>query len=70
MTIEELKKEALEAKRRNGFVVLRVPRGKYPKRFPRGELLEETEKYRVYGFMPEKILKWIEKLEKEVGGVK
>ena len=70
MTPEELKKEALKAKEHGGFVVLRIPKGKFPRSFPRGTLLSEEvvegKVMRVYGFDPDKILLWLEKNLKEV----
>jgi len=41
-------------------VVLVLPRGfKRPKGFPRGKLLSEEQRGRVYSFDPDKIIKWI-----------
>jgi len=63
MTIEELKKEAEEALKRGGYVILRIPKGKYPRKFIRGTLLAEELKegviFRVYCFDPQKILEFI-----------
>ncbi|RKY65254.1 MAG: hypothetical protein DRQ02_10430 [Candidatus Latescibacterota bacterium] len=65
MTIEDLKQEAIEAKKYNGLVVLRVLKGCKPRSFPKGDLLGyESRKgklYRIYGFDPDRILKWIKK---------
>ena len=46
-------------------VILTIPKGKIPKGFPRGELLNEMERNgvieRTYNFNPEKVLVWLEK---------
>ena len=63
MTLEELEKEAREALKNTGNVILRIPKGGLPSSFPWGELLGEEEAngriYRIYCFDADKILDWI-----------
>ena len=64
MTPEQLYKNALEAKDQNSVcgMSLAFAKGqKRPKGFPRGELLCETERGRVYSFDPDKIISWLKK---------
>lgn len=48
-------------------VVLTIPKGKMPKGFPRGELLNECERggviERTYNFDPAKVIAWLLKNE-------
>ena len=62
MTPEKLMADAKAAKESGSYVgmTLHLPRGfKRPKGFPRGELLSETERGRVYSFDPDKIISWL-----------
>ena len=64
MTPERLYKDALYAKSQGPFcrVTLVFPHGfKRPKGFPRGHLLSETERGKVYSFDPDKIIEWLQK---------
>ena len=64
MTHEQLYKDALAAKEQGAIcgMTLVFGRGtKKPKGFPRGELLSETERGRVYSFDPDKVISWLTK---------
>jgi len=66
MTLEELRKEAEEALRTgSGNVILRIPKGKFPRRFPRGELLAEEKINgticRIYRFDAWRVLEFVKK---------
>lgn len=64
MTPEQLYKDAIEAKAQGAVcgMTLVFGRGsKKPKGFPRGELLSETERGRVYSFDPDKVIAWLTK---------
>lgn len=64
MTPEQLYKDAVAAKAQGAFVGMSLvfPKGyKRPKGFPRGELLCETGRGRVYSFDPDKIIGWLVK---------
>jgi len=66
MTPEQLYKDAQEAKAQGSVcgMTLVFGRGtKKPKGFPRGELLSETERGRVYSFDPDKVIAWLVKNE-------
>lgn len=63
MTPEELLKDAREAKAQGAHcgVTLVFRRGqKRPQGFPRGELLCETDRGKVYSFDPDRIIRWLE----------
>ena len=74
MTLEELEREAQEALRDTGNVILRIPRGGFPRSFPRGEILAEEEigrkVFRIYCFDAKKILDWIRRAKAEVADIK
>lgn len=61
MTPIELATQAVTALSGNGMISLVIPEGKYPKRFPRGELLNAMERNgvveRVYLFDAKKVLR-------------
>lgn len=64
MNQNELLKCAREAKKgintcTNTMTLVLPFNFKRPKGFPRGELLSETERGRVYSFDPDKIIKWL-----------
>lgn len=64
MTPEQLYKEAIEAKAQSatcGITLVFGRESKKPKGFPRGELLCETERSRVYSFNPDKVINWLSK---------
>ncbi|PHR99233.1 MAG: hypothetical protein COA78_25150 [Blastopirellula sp.] len=64
MTPEKLFNDAMAAKDQGSVVgvSLAFPIGqKRPKGFPRGELLSETSRGKVYSFDPDKILSWLAK---------
>ena len=64
MTPEQLYKDALEAKEQGAHIGMSLvfPRGKkLPPGFPRGELLSETDRGRVYSFDPDKVIAWLKK---------
>ena len=64
MTPEQLYKDAQEAKAQGSVCGMTLVFGlgaKKPKGFPRGELLSETERGRVYSFNPDKVLAWLAK---------
>jgi len=71
MTLEELEKEAQEALKDTGDVVLCIPRGGFPRSFPRGKFLAEEEiggkVFRIYRFDAKKVLNWIKKVRAEAG---
>ena len=65
MNLKNLYKEAMAAKRQGSVcgVTLVLPYGfKRPPWFPKGKLLGETERGRVYSFNPDHILSWLEKI--------
>ena len=65
MTFDEMKCRCIEALIQPGCigVTFTIPKGKMPKKFPRGELLNEMLRdgviERTYSFDPVKILKWM-----------
>ncbi len=64
MTPEQLYKDACEAKEQGAHVGMSLvfQRGqKRPPGFPRGELLCETERGRVYSFDPDRVISWLKK---------
>ena len=64
MTPEQLYKDACEAKKQGSHVGMSLVfqrKQKRPKGFPRGELLCETERGRVYSFDPDKVIAWLKK---------
>lgn len=64
MTPEQLYKDAIAAKEQGATcgMTLVFGRGmKKPPGFPRGELLCETERGRVYSFKPDKVIGWLTK---------
>lgn len=64
MTLEELYRNAIESKEQSSVVgvSLHVKKGyKFPSGFPRGELLNETDIGRLYGFNADKIIAWVKK---------
>ena len=64
MTPEQLYKDALKAKEQGSVVGMSLVFAKGQKRpqgFPRGELLCETERGRVYSFDPDKVIAWLTK---------
>ena len=64
MTPEQLYKDAVAAKEQGshcGMSLVFSKSNKRPIGFPRGELLCETERGRVYSFSPDKVIKWLEK---------
>ena len=73
MTPEEMYRAAMDIKegKSDGYtgLTLVLPNGcKFPKRFPRGELLCESQRGRVYSFKPDKIIEFLKKngLNKEI----
>jgi len=72
MTPVEMARECARAMTEPGLtgVVLTIPKGKMPKSFPRGELLNEAERNgiveRTLYFKPVKVLAWLIKNEKVV----
>lgn len=64
MTHEQLYKDALDAKKQGshcGMSLVFSKGNKRPPGFPRGELLCETERGRVYSFNPDKVITWLKK---------
>lgn len=64
MTPEQLYKDACEAKEQGAHVGMSLvfkTGQKRPIGFPRGELLCETERGRVYSFDPDKVIAWLKK---------
>jgi len=62
MSPDQMMKDAIAAKAQGAFVgmTLVLPRKfKRPSGFPRGELLSETERGKVYSFNPDKIIAWL-----------
>jgi hypothetical protein len=62
MTFNEMKAQCLEALAQPAYcwVILTIPKGKMPKGFPRGELLNEHHNGdRTYSFDPFKVLRWV-----------
>ncbi len=62
MTIEEMKARCLETLSQPAYcgVIFTIPKGKMPKGFPRGELLNEKQNGdRTYNFDPLKVLTWM-----------
>ena len=62
MTPAELATHAARACADNVALILVLPKGQYPRRFPRGELLnehlEKGKPFRTYRFNAEVVLKW------------
>ena len=64
MTLEELYREAIEAKNEGSVVGVSLHFSssfKRPAGFPHGELLNETARGRLYAFNPDKIIAWVKK---------
>ena len=63
MNSQELLKEALDAKKVGSDLFLYIPKGSYPKRFPKGKFVSEEfiedKVVRVYRFDPDKIIQWL-----------
>ena len=63
MTPAQLATHAAQACADETSLVLVIERGKYPRRFPRGELLNEHlengKPFRTYRFNAETVLKWV-----------
>ena len=62
MTPAELATHAARACADNAALILVLPKGQYPKRFPRGELLNEHmehgKPFRTYRFNAEVVFRW------------
>ena len=64
MSPEQLYKDAQEAKKQGshcGMSLVFSKGNKHPPGFPRGELLCETERGKLYSFSPDKVIRWLEK---------
>ena len=65
MTTDEMKARCIEAIAQPAYcgVIFTIPKGKMPKKFPRGEILNEMERGGVveitYNFDPLKVLNWM-----------
>ena len=64
MTLEELYRDAMRAKENDSLIGVSLHFGKGCKRpagFPRGQLLNETERGSLYTFNADKIIEWVKK---------